>query len=73
LPDDILNFQHDPLACAVALGWNGVKISEIPLLLTVKDEWLYEYFSETGKPTRVVTEVDGNRFNTFWLETITHS
>jgi inosine-uridine nucleoside N-ribohydrolase len=23
LPDDVLNFQYDPVACAVALGWSG--------------------------------------------------
>ena len=27
LPSDIINFQHDPLTCAIALGWNdGVEI-----------------------------------------------
>jgi inosine-uridine nucleoside N-ribohydrolase len=24
LPADLLNFHHDPLACAVAVGWDGV-------------------------------------------------
>ena len=24
LPDDLLNFHHDPLACAIAVGWDGV-------------------------------------------------
>ncbi len=23
LPDDFINFHHDPLACAVAAGWDG--------------------------------------------------
>jgi hypothetical protein len=23
LPDDLLNFQYDPVACAVAAGWPG--------------------------------------------------
>jgi purine nucleosidase len=32
LPEDIINFQHDPLTCAIALGWNeGVEIREIRL------------------------------------------
>ena len=70
LPDDILNFQHDPLACAVALGWDGVKISELPIEVEVKEGWLHEYVAETGKPTRVVTEVDGDRFNEFWLKVL---
>ena len=26
LPDDLLNFHHDPLAAAVAVGWDGVTI-----------------------------------------------
>lgn len=71
LPDDMLNFQHDPLACAVALGWDGVKMSKVPLRLEVKDGWLYEYVDPAGKPTWVVTEVDGNKFNEFWLELVT--
>ena len=38
LPEDTINFQHDALACAIALGWNdGVEIREIPLELEVKD------------------------------------
>ncbi len=40
---DIINFLHDPLACAIALGWNeGVVTSEIPLKLEIRDGWLYE-------------------------------
>jgi purine nucleosidase len=71
LPDDMLNFQHDPLACAVALGWDGVKMSKVPLKLEVKDGWLYEYVNPAGKATRIVTEVDGNKFNEFWMELVT--
>jgi inosine-uridine nucleoside N-ribohydrolase len=37
LPEDTLNFQHDPLACAIALGWNdGVETREIPLTSACK-------------------------------------
>lgn len=71
LPADIINFQHDALACAIALGWKeGVEISEIPLKFIIKDGWLYEQIHPSGKPTRVVTKVNGKRFNEFWLETI---
>ena len=43
LPKDIINWQHDPLACAIALGWNeGVEISEIPLMLEEEHGWLHE-------------------------------
>jgi inosine-uridine nucleoside N-ribohydrolase len=71
LPRDIINFQHDPLACAIALGWNeGIEIEELPLLIEEKDGWLYERIDPSGKPVRVVTKVDGVRFNEFWLERI---
>jgi inosine-uridine nucleoside N-ribohydrolase len=71
LPSDILNFQHDPLACAVALGWNGVTIEEVPLKFEIKDNILHEIIRPEGKKTRVVTKVDGEKFNEFWLKTVT--
>jgi purine nucleosidase len=68
LPTDIINFLHDPLACAIALGWNeGVEIEEVPLLLEEKDGWLHERIDPSGKPIRIVTKIDGMRFNEFWL------
>lgn len=73
LPADILNFQHDPLACAVALGWDGVKIEEVPLRFEIRDGWLHEVIAGDGKKTRVVTQVDGKRFNEFWFRTVTES
>lgn len=72
LPADIVNFHHDPLACAVALGWNqGLKIETVPLRLEVRDGYLYETPDENGIPTRVVTEVDTAGFGDFWLDVIT--
>jgi purine nucleosidase len=71
LPNDIINFLHDPLASAIALGWNdGVEFEEVPLILEEKDGWLYERIDPVGKPTRLVTEIDGTRFNNFWLNKI---
>lgn len=71
LPEDIINFQHDPLACAVALGWNeGIEIEEIPLIMEEKDGWLYERIDPSGKSIPVVTKVDGPRFNEFWRNKI---
>ena len=71
LPKDIINFLHDPLACAIALGWSdGVEVKEIPLILEEKDGRLYERIDPSGKPTRVVTKIDGSLFNEFWLNKI---
>lgn len=73
LPRDIINFQHDPLACAIALGWNeGVEIEELRLVLEEKDGWLHERIHPRGKPVRVVTKIDGPRFNEFWLNKVTN-
>jgi hypothetical protein len=71
LPRDIINFQHDPLACAIALGWHeGVEIEEVPISLEEKDGWLHERIDSSGKPVRVVTKIDGPSFNQFWIDTI---
>jgi len=35
------------------------------------DGWLHEIVDQNGKSTKVVTQVDGDRFNEFWLRTVT--
>ncbi len=72
VPADTINFQHDPLACAIALGWReGVELSEFPVQSEIKDSWLEQRVVAGGQPTRVVTRVDGARFSEFWLDTVT--
>jgi inosine-uridine nucleoside N-ribohydrolase len=72
LPADIINFLHDPLACAIALGWDdGVTFEVVPLVFEEKDGWLYERIDSAGKPVRIVTEVNGTQFNEYWFEKIT--
>ena len=72
LPADLINFQHDPLACAIALGWaDGVEIQALPLVSTLCDGWLVQHVDGTGKPTEVVTRVDGARFSDMWLDVVT--
>jgi purine nucleosidase len=73
LPADIINAQHDPLAVAVALGWNGVTIETLPLALREEGGWLLEEERPGGRPTAVVTAVEGERFNRLWLETVTRT
>ncbi len=71
LPNDIVNFLHDPLACAIALGYEeGIEISEIPLLVEEKDGFLHERLDPSGRTFPLVTKVDGPRFDQFWLDTI---
>jgi inosine-uridine nucleoside N-ribohydrolase len=71
LPKDFINFLHDPLACAIALGWNdGVEIEELHLILEEKEGWLTERIQPSGKPVRVVTKINGSRFSNFWINQI---
>lgn len=71
LPDDIINFLHDPLACAIAMGWSdGVEMREIPLKSEIKDSYLRQTVDTNGKLTRVVTRVNGREFGEFWLRTV---
>ena len=67
LPDDIINFLHDPLACAIALGYEEVETEEIRLILEEQNGFLHEKVASTGKAVRIVTRINGTRFNQFWL------
>ncbi len=73
LPDDTINFQHDPLACAVALGWDGVTIERTRVGVEMREGWLYEREDEAGQAMRVVTAVDAAGFNEMWLNVVTAS
>jgi len=72
LPDDLINFLHDPLACAIALGWDeGVEVRELRLKSEIREGWLCQMIDESGKSTRVVMSVDGEKFSEFWLRRVT--
>jgi inosine-uridine nucleoside N-ribohydrolase len=71
LPKDTINFQHDPLACAIALGWRqGVEIETVFLKLETRNGWLFEIADRQGKPIQLVTKIDGATFNDYWCEVI---
>ncbi len=70
LPDDLLNFHHDPLACAVALGWPGVTVAEERLSPVLEDGILRFAPDHGGRPARVVTDVDGDAFAEAWLAAV---
>lgn len=70
LPADMLNFHWDPLACAAALGWECVEVSEAALELVEREgQLLFEELH--GAPVRrVVSAVDADRFRREWLERV---
>jgi purine nucleosidase len=70
LPDDLLNFHYDPLACAVAAGWDGARVENLRLSARSKDGLLTFPESPSGKPTRVVTSIDGPRLEREWVEAV---
>jgi inosine-uridine nucleoside N-ribohydrolase len=71
IPDDTINFQHDPLACAVALGWrDGVTIEEVPIHSEIVDGWMRQSAGAGGRPTRLVTAVEGPKFSQHWLDVV---
>jgi purine nucleosidase len=70
LPDDLLNFHHDPLACAVAVGWPGVSIEELRIQPVLDGRFFRFQPDEHGRLTRVVTNVDGAAFSETWLTAV---
>ena len=68
LPADTINFQHDALACAIALDWyKGVQMEELPLRFDVEDGYLREIIDSAGRMTTVVTRADGDAFSNYWV------
>lgn len=70
LPADLVNFQYDPLACAVAVGWSGVEIADMGVALSFEDALLRMKLDGDAPPMRVVTDVDADAFSELWLAAI---
>lgn len=70
LPDDLVNFHWDPVACAVALGWPAAVTEQIRLRPVVNDGVLRFAPDERGRRTRILTRVDGARFAETWLAAV---
>jgi inosine-uridine nucleoside N-ribohydrolase len=70
LPDDLMNFQWDPVACAIAVGWDGARIERMRLRPRVDDGVVRFEPDGAGREVAVVTEVDGDAFSELWLRAI---
>ena len=70
LPDDLLNFHYDPVACAVALGWPHVAATTMPLQPRLDGGVLRFEVADVGKRVTVVLDVDGSAFAETWLAAI---
>lgn len=67
LPDDLVNFHYDPLACAVAARWAGARVVDRRLSLAMEGSVLRMVDDEHGRTVHVVTDADGARFGETWL------
>jgi inosine-uridine nucleoside N-ribohydrolase len=74
LPDDLTNFHHDPLAAAVAVGWDGVTIEQTHLRTVTGEHARLERAGPDdpgARPVELVVGVDGPAFAAHWLDTVT--
>jgi purine nucleosidase len=74
LPDDLANIQHDPLAAAVAAGWDGVTIERMYLRTVAGEHGRLERVGPDDPGARavaLVVGVDGPAFAVHWLDTVT--
>jgi inosine-uridine nucleoside N-ribohydrolase len=70
LPDDLLNFQYDPVACAVAVGWPGAKVRRTRLRPVLERGVLRFQAHPEGRPVGVVVDVDTASFTDTWLSAV---
>ncbi len=70
LPDDLLNFHYDPVACAVAIGWPGAIVENARLTTVLRDGLLHTLPDPEGRQMRIVTDIDGDSFSEFWLSAV---
>jgi hypothetical protein len=70
LPDDLLNFQYDPVACAVTAGWEGAVVEEQRLRPVVDGGVMRFQPDQDGQLTRVVVDLDGEGFTETWLAAV---
>lgn len=67
LPDDLLNFHYDPVACAVAVGWPGATVAPRPLRTVLEDGVLRFWHDRRDRLIRVLVDVDGAASGEAWL------
>lgn len=68
LPDDLLNFQWDPVTAAVAVGWPGCTLTEQRVTFDAEQPGFAP--ATSGRAVRVVTDIDAPGFRELWLRRI---
>ncbi len=70
LPDDLLNFLYDPVACALAVGWSAAVVEEMRLEPAVETGVLRFRPSAEGRAMRVLIDLDPDAFREAWLASV---
>ena len=70
LPDDLLNFQYDSVACAVAVGWAGARHQTMTLKPVLDAGVLRFAPHDRGRVTDVVVDIDTDDFTERWFSAV---
>lgn len=70
LPDDLLNFQYDSVACAVAVDWPGAVMEVMTLSAMMHGDILRLKPNPNGRPARMLVDLDAGAFREVWLTAI---
>jgi inosine-uridine nucleoside N-ribohydrolase len=70
LPDDLVNFHYDPVACAVALEWPGAVTESMTLRPDLAGPHLRFAEVADGKRADVLVAVEGETFADVWLTAV---
>jgi inosine-uridine nucleoside N-ribohydrolase len=70
LPDDLVNFHHDPLTVAVALGWPGATLGRQRLMPFIEDGVMSFETSDSGREIDVCTGVDADAFTAVLVDAL---
>jgi inosine-uridine nucleoside N-ribohydrolase len=71
VPNDMINFLYDPVACAIAAGWRDrVSIETLPVVWEICEDQLVQRIDRGGKPLPVVTGLDGLALEEEWVRRV---
>jgi purine nucleosidase len=68
LPDDLVNFQWDPLTAALAAGFPAVEVEDVRLAFECAGETLRMARGDAGRPAAVLRGFDAAAFEEYFLD-----
>ncbi len=65
-----MNFRHDPVTCAIAVGWAGEAIETVPLQSSINEDILRSQQVSDGRNVHVLVDIDTDAFSEAWLTSV---